>query len=203
MAKIPYINLVADSGHGALALAVSHGNEVAVDILLLQDADIKQIDILGNSMLNIACAGPSVHITWHMLEHFTDLNTCNLAGKTPLQLACAASNTAIVFDLCTREAEVTAQDNKQRTPLMTAILSGNQGTALVLSKWEFVVDTDVLVLTDDNNMNALQYCILFIDQNMVARIRTIELALLSNRQSIPPTRMIYCRSGEEEISIEN
>jgi ankyrin repeat protein len=84
-------------------------------------------------MLHIACAGPSVHIVRHMLEHFTDLNAQNLAGETPL-LACASNNTAIVFDLCTRGAKVTAQDHKQRTTLKTAIMSGNQGTALILLK---------------------------------------------------------------------
>ncbi|EFX74957.1 hypothetical protein DAPPUDRAFT_15719, partial [Daphnia pulex] len=67
LAKIPHINLVDDSGHSALALAISHGNEVAVDILLLQEADIKQTDNSGNLMLNIACAGPSIHIARHML----------------------------------------------------------------------------------------------------------------------------------------
>jgi ankyrin repeat protein len=126
-----------------------------------------------------------------------DLNTKNLAGETPLHLACASSNTAIVFDICTRGARVTAQDNKQRTPLMTAIMSGNHGSALVILKWEFVVDTDLLALTDDNNMNALQYCILFNDQSTAARIRTIELALLINQQVTPPTRTIYFRPVEE------
>lgn len=117
-------------------------------------------------------------------------NTKNLAEETPLHLACASSNTTIVLDICTRGARVTAQDNKQRTPLMTAIMSGNQGSVLVILKWEFVVNTDLLALTDGNNMNAFQYCILFNDQSTAARIRTIELALLRNRQVTPPTRTI-------------
>jgi ankyrin repeat protein len=65
LVKISHINLVDDSSHSALALAISHGNEVAVDILLLQDADKKPKDNSGNSMLHIACAGPSIHIARH------------------------------------------------------------------------------------------------------------------------------------------
>ncbi len=80
---------------------------------------------------------------------------------------------------------VHAQDNKQRTPLMTAIMSENQGSALVILKCKFVVDTDLLTLTDDNNMNALQYCILFNDQSTAAGIRTIELAFFEQPTSNP------------------
>jgi ankyrin repeat protein len=65
LVKISHINLVDDSSHSALALAISHGNEVAVEILLLQDADKKQKGNSGNSMLHIACAGPSIHIARH------------------------------------------------------------------------------------------------------------------------------------------
>jgi ankyrin repeat protein len=122
-----------------------------------------------------------------MFEHFLDLNIRNSAGEIPLHLTCALNNKAVVTELCARRANITAQDSSRRTPLMSAIMSGSQRSALVLLEWEFVRETDLLQLSDENDMNALQYCILFNDQSTAARIRAVELALLNAQRATPPT----------------
>jgi ankyrin repeat protein len=196
LAKTPNINNIDDNGHSALTIAVGRGIETAVDVLLQQDADISQLDKTGNSMLHIACTGKSANILRHMFEHFSDLNIRNSSGETPLHLACALNKTAVVSELCARRANITAQDNSKRTPLMTAIMSGSQRSALVLLEWEFVRETNLIELSDENDMNALQYCILFNDQSTAARIRAVELALLDAQHATPTTQTLYLNTGD-------
>jgi len=197
LAKPPRINMTDDNGYSALTIAVGRGNETAVDVLLQQDADITQLDNAGNSMLHVASTGPSVHILRHMLDHFSDLNIRNSNEETPLHLACASNKTAVVVELCTRGASITVQDSKKRTPLMTAIMSGNQRPALALLDWEIVKETNLIELTDENDMNALQYCILFTDQLTAARIREVELMLLNEQLSVPSTETVYFSSKDD------
>jgi ankyrin repeat protein len=187
LARTPQINNIDNNGHSALKNAVRRGIETPVDVLLQQDANITQLDKAGNSMLHIACTGKSANILRHMFEHFLDLNIRNSAGEIPLHLTCALNNKAVVTELCARRANITAQDSSRRTPLMSAIMSGSQRSALVLLEWEFVRETDLLQLSDENDMNALQYCILFNDQSTAARIRAVELALLNAQRATPPT----------------
>ncbi|XP_046640274.1 ankyrin repeat and death domain-containing protein 1B-like [Daphnia pulicaria] len=167
----PQINNIDNNGHSALKNAVGRGIETPVDVLLQQDANITQLDKAGNSMLHIAC-------------------------EIPLHLACALNNAAVVTELCARRANITAQDSSRRTPLMSAIMSGSQRSALVLLKWEFVREKDLLELSDENDMNALQYCILFNDQSTAARIRAVELALLNAQRATPPTQNLYLNAGD-------
>ncbi|EFX71811.1 hypothetical protein DAPPUDRAFT_59776 [Daphnia pulex] len=196
LARSHKINNIDDHGHSALSIAVGRGIETAVDVLLQQDADITQLDNTGNSMLHIACTGKSENILRHMFEHFLDLNVRNLTEETPLHLACAMNNTAVVSELCARRADITAQDSRKRTPLMTAIMSGSQRSALVLLEWEFVRETNLIELSDENDMNALQYCILFNDQSTAARIRAVELALLDAQHATPTTQTLYLNTGD-------
>jgi ankyrin repeat protein len=147
-------------------------------------------------MLHIACTGKSENIFRHMFEHFLDLNIRNSTEETPLHLACALNNTAVVSELCARRADIKAQDSRKRTPLMTAIMSGSQRSALVLLEWEFVRETNLIELSDENDMNALQYCILFNDQSTAARIRAVELALLNAQHATPPTQTLYLNTGD-------
>ena len=202
LARTKQINLLDDNGHSALTIAVGRGNEAAVDVLLQQNADITHIDKTGNSLLHVACTGPSVHILRHMIEHFSDLNIRNLAEETPLHLACASNNAAVVSELCTRKANITAQDSKKRTPLMTAIMSGSQRSALVLLEWDFVKESGLLDLTDENDMNALQYCILFNDQSTAARMRGIELAILNSQLAVPATQTVYISTVDNAPSAD-
>ncbi|EFX63754.1 hypothetical protein DAPPUDRAFT_14305, partial [Daphnia pulex] len=87
------------------------------------------IDKAGNTLLLLACAGPSIVILKHVLEHCSEVRTHNVAGDTALHLASVAKGPNVIFDLCKRGANVTAQDCLGRTPLMIAIMSSNRQAA--------------------------------------------------------------------------
>jgi len=203
LAKQPHINFPDGNGRSPLAVAIALGNETATDILWRQNADHHLVDNTGNSMLHLACNGPSVNIARHMLEHGTGVNTRNAAGETPLHLACATKDGNIVREICKKGAIITIPDGNLRTPLMTAIMSNNRRAAAVLLEWEFVAGTDLLDKTDANGLKAIQYCGLFNDPETEARIKTVELALINALLTTPQPRTVYFNSDERHAAASN
>lgn len=120
LAQRPHLNVANDDDRSPLAAAVAIGNEMATNILWRQDADSNVIDKAGNTLLFLACAGPSIVILKHILEHCSEVRTHNVAGDTALHLASVAKGPNVIFELCKRWANVTAQDGRGRTPLMIA-----------------------------------------------------------------------------------
>ncbi|EFX64136.1 hypothetical protein DAPPUDRAFT_33562, partial [Daphnia pulex] len=122
LARKPHINFVNDDGRSPLAAAIAIGNEMAMEILWRHNADPHVVDKAGNTLLLLACAGPSIVILKHILEHCSEVTMCNVVGETALHLASAAKNPSVIFEICKRGATVTAQDCRGRTPLMIAIM---------------------------------------------------------------------------------
>jgi ankyrin repeat protein len=90
LARHPHINFVKDDGRSPLAAAIAIGNEMANDILWRHNADPHVADKAGNTLL-LACAGPSILILKHILEHCSEVTMHNLAGETAVHLASVAS----------------------------------------------------------------------------------------------------------------
>jgi ankyrin repeat protein len=203
LAQRPHLNVTNDDGRSPLAAAVAIGNEMATDILWRADADPNIIDKAGNTLLLLACAGPSIVILKHVLEHCSEVRTQNVAGDTALDLASVSKGPNIIFELCKRGANVTAQDCLGRTPLMIAIMSSNRQAAAVQLEWQFAVGTDLLVKVDSQGLNASQYCDLFADQETKESIRKLETALRITHQNPVQTRTIYFNAATERIDVDN
>jgi len=203
LANPPHINFVNDDGRSPLAAAIAIGNEMATDILWHNNADPHVVDKAGNTLLLLACAGPSVLILKHVLEHCPDVNANNVNGETALHLACVAKGPNIIYELCNRGALITAQDHLLRTPLMIAIMSGNRLAASVQLEWQFLAGTDLLAKVDSTGFNALHYCNLFTDHETKYRIEIMKLAMATANQFTVPTRTFYFDATPVVVDAEN
>jgi ankyrin repeat protein len=203
LARKPHINFVNDDGRSPLAAAIAIGNEMAMEILWRHNADPHVVDKAGNTLLLLACAGPSIVILKHILEHCSEVSMCNVAGETALHLASAAKNSSVIFEICKRGETVTAQDCRGRTPLMIAIMSGNRQAAAVQLEWQFAAGTDLLSRVDLAGLNASQYCDLFADLETKECIRNLEMAFVRAQQIPVQTRTIYFNIPPETVDLNN
>lgn len=119
--KVADVNATQADGTSALAWAVYHDDESAVDLLIRSGADVNAANDLGVNPLHLACTNKNADIVEKLLKAGANPDNSKWTGETPL-MTCA--NTGVldaVDELVTHGADVNAKESKEdQTALMWA-----------------------------------------------------------------------------------
>ncbi|XP_046559098.1 ankyrin repeat domain-containing protein 17-like [Haliotis rubra] len=109
-------------GRTPLLEAARGGQIPAVDFLVSQNADVKIVDNMGNSLLHVACMGGHLGMVKHVCPWF-NIDDRDTFGWTPAMVASIFGNSA-VFDYLRRQGADLALVDKTGDDLCTLALQG-------------------------------------------------------------------------------
>lgn len=140
------VNAVEQRNKTALHLAIAHGREDIVQLLMQHKADINARSDGGWTPLHNACDKGSVSIVRALLAAGANINGQLLNGVTPLHLAAQAGHTEVVECLLERKDEVKRRirDNFGSTPFLRAAQFKRKDIVSLLAPFN-----NVEALTDD------------------------------------------------------
>lgn len=103
------------AGETALQLAVSKGQEILVELLLVKGADVSSCDVKGQTVLHVATRnwgnGGSTTVAALLLDAGVDIDAQNNLGETALHKAVLFAHTSMVRLLLARGAATSIADN--------------------------------------------------------------------------------------------
>ena len=113
-------------GLSPLMIAVFHGHEAIVHLLLKERVDTRLADKDGLTALMMAVIGGYQGLVVLLLDYGADVAARNNHGKTPLMLAVEEGHEAIAFLVLQHGATIKAPDESGRTPIDVAVSKGYQ-----------------------------------------------------------------------------
>ncbi|XP_059168436.1 putative ankyrin repeat protein RF_0381 [Physella acuta] len=127
---------VSPYGETALLCAASRGYSNIVELLLQYGADVKQVDIEGNTALNLSILGTHVETVRILLQNQfvnekSSIKQTNKSGRSTLMLAAMTGLYKIVFDI-EKFSDSSVFDVDGNTAFMLAVLNGQFDTVELL-----------------------------------------------------------------------
>ncbi|GAB1312345.1 Heterokaryon incompatibility domain-containing protein [Madurella fahalii] len=107
-----------------LFLAVQHGREKVVDVLLVPRS-LNKPDVHGRTPLHVAAERGYLNIVKKLLGHGAERDNRDHQGRTPLLLAAENGEKEVVDLLLTQRARQDIGDRNERTPLLLAVANGD------------------------------------------------------------------------------
>ena len=120
------VNAKQGDGATALAWAVYHDDEDAVDLLLRADADVNAANDYGVAPLHLACTNRNGQIVARLIAAGANANSAKWNGETPLMTCASTGATAAVETLLADGANPNVKETREnQTPLMWAAAKGH------------------------------------------------------------------------------
>jgi ankyrin repeat protein/Mg2+ and Co2+ transporter CorA len=139
----------------SLHLAVSHGQDDIVELLLRHGANVKAKSDGSWTPLHNACEKDNLKIVNMLLEAGADINAKLLNGMTPLHIAAQAGQLEVVKRLLERKGlKRAARDNFGITPFLRAAQSKRKDIATLLAPFNQVENLSEDALGACNGFNA-------------------------------------------------
>lgn len=149
------VNAVEVREKTSLHLAVSHGKEDIVELLLECSADVKAKSDGSWTALHNACEKENVRIVKMLLEEGAELNAKLLNGMTPLHVAAQAGQLDVVKCLLERkDVKRAARDNFGITPFLRAAQNKRKDIVTLLAPFNNVEELSEDALGACNGFNA-------------------------------------------------
>ena len=126
------VNLQDDDGCTPLYIAVAHGHETMVKLLLENHADTDQSNHNGNAPLNIAAERGSLGIAELLVKAGVDLMAPSKFGDTSLHIAALHGRTSIAELLLLQGSDIEAVADDGLTPLSQAVTRGHKSMIVLL-----------------------------------------------------------------------
>lgn len=134
---------IAEQQRNALFDVAQHGDELILQRLLVEGADVNVRAADGNTALHVAAKFGNESIVRTLLEHGADVNVKSAArgtpverkfsgSRTPLHWAAAQGHQGVIQILVDYKADVAAMNASQRTALQDAICAGHVISAKLL-----------------------------------------------------------------------
>ena len=118
------VNAIEIRQKTALHLAIAHGRDDIIELLLVHGADVGAKSDGSWTPLHNACQQGSVKVLKILMAAGADVNAKLLTGMTPLHVAAQAGHFDIVKCLLERkDVKRAAKDNSGITPFLRAALS--------------------------------------------------------------------------------
>ncbi|KAK3864886.1 hypothetical protein Pcinc_029469 [Petrolisthes cinctipes] len=138
----------------ALHRASHHGHDLIVRLLLLAEADVNSVDVVGNTPLHAAAQAGHNRIIKILLANHARLEACSQSGMTALHRAASKGKELTCNLLLRRGANPCAEDTEGRTAADWA----RQRNFISLSKKiGFRRKNSAALLLDDDNTQCLQH----------------------------------------------
>jgi hypothetical protein len=153
-------------GWTALHVAAWTGDNEIIELLLCAGADIRRLDLGGQTILHKAAEGKANRGTVELLFQngaAADINSWDLSGRTPLHAAAGAGNESVALFLLENGANVNASGYMSGTPLHETVKTRFHFWDITLA-WSCTVSRMMKILldhgadvdaVDNNGMTAL------------------------------------------------
>ena len=132
-----------EKGLNPLLIAVSHGHNAVVQLLLNKGVDSRSTDGSGSTALMIAVRHGYLDVVRLLLKHNEDAGDTNIDGQiwTSLMMAVSGGNQGLVLLLLEFGAAQGLSNGHDQTPLMTAIHMGHEAITFLLLQDGVEIDT--------------------------------------------------------------
>lgn len=127
------VNMADDRGQTPLWMAIYHGHEIIVQMLLLRnDIQVHVVDKQGQGLVAAAASKGRVGMAQLVLEKGADVDAQDQLGRTPLCSALKHGSMAMVSLLLENGADPNIADVDGRTPLCSALQHGSMAMVSLL-----------------------------------------------------------------------
>lgn len=185
------INAVEGKEKTALHLAVAHGRDDIVELLIRHGANIKARSDGGWTALHNACQQGSVKIVKMLLAAGAEINARVLSGATPLHEAALSGHLEVVRCLLERqECKRAARDTNGITPFIRAAQKKNKDIVNILAPFNQVdaLSEDALGACNGFNATIVDFGN-FHNENRVTKRTVFEL--LYGRDPVNPRKPAF------------
>ncbi|XP_046545519.1 putative ankyrin repeat protein RF_0381 [Haliotis rubra] len=133
------INSKQLGGKTAVSLAAASGNRAAFDNLVEMRADLLAVDVLGNSVLHLACQGGNMDIVKYAVkQNIVDINSRRADGRTPASIAAVSGHSALFQYLVKVGADMSVVDVYGDNILHSSSAGGNMDIVKYVCKQNIV-----------------------------------------------------------------